>query len=56
MRRDLLEELAEIKGFSRRSLYYVRNWISFWTGGDPIVHQAAAQLAMPENPLIFQIP
>ena len=30
--RDLVAEFPEIKGFSRRNLFYMRKWVSFWTG------------------------
>lgn len=67
MSRDLLAEFPEIRGFSRRNLFYMRKWVSFWTGSEPIMQQAAAQtpaivqqvaaqLGKPENPLLFQIP
>lgn len=67
MSRDLLAEFPEIKGFSRRNLFYMRKWVSFWRGSEPIMQQAAAQtpaivqqvaaqLGKPENPLLFQIP
>ena len=63
---DLLAEFPEIRGFSRRNLFYMRKWVSFWTGSEPIMQQAAAQtpaivqqvaaqLGKPENLLLFQI-
>jgi predicted nuclease of restriction endonuclease-like (RecB) superfamily len=67
MSRDLVAEFPEIKGFSRRNLFYMRKWVSFWTGSEPIMQQAAAQtpaivqqvaaqLGKTGNPLFFQIP
>ena len=67
MSRDLRAEFPQIKGFSRRNLFYMRKWVSFWTGSEPVMQQAAAQapaivqqvaaqLVKPENPLLFQIP
>lgn len=67
MSRDLLAEFPEIRGFSRRNLFYMRRWVSFWTGSEPMVQQAAArtpaivqQVAAQLNPnrkqLVSQIP
>ena len=49
MSRDLLAEFPEMKGFSRRNLFYIRKWVSFWSAANPIVQQAAAL-----NPAIVQ--
>ncbi len=43
MSQDLLAEFSEIKGFSRRNLFYMRKWVGFWSGAKPMVQQAAAQ-------------
>ena len=43
MSKDLLVEFPEIKGFSRRNLFYMRKWVAFWSDAIPIVQQAAAQ-------------
>jgi len=43
MSKDLLAEFPEIKGFSRRNLFYIRKWVAFWSGAKPIVQQVAAQ-------------
>lgn len=67
MSRDLLAEFPEIKGFSRRNLFYMRKWVAFWSGAKPIVQQVAAQslaivpqvaaqLTQDEKQLVSQIP
>ena len=43
MSKDLLKEFPKIKGFSRRNLFYVRKWVTFWSGTEQIVQQLAAQ-------------
>ena len=43
MSRDLLSDFPQIKGFSRRNLFYIRKWVSFWSQPNAIVQQAAAQ-------------
>jgi predicted nuclease of restriction endonuclease-like (RecB) superfamily len=39
---DLRAEFPEMKGLSRRNLFYMRGFATAWT--DPIVQQAVAQL------------
>lgn len=39
---DLRAEFPEVKGLSRRNLFYMRGFAAAWP--DPIVHQAVAQL------------
>jgi hypothetical protein len=41
---DLKHEFPEIKGFSRRNLYEVKQWYEFYSQQHPIVPQAVAQL------------
>ena len=64
---DLLIDFPEIKGFSRRNLFYMRKWFLFWSGTKPFVQQAAAlhtaivqqvaaQLATSGQKLVSQIP
>lgn len=50
MSRDLLAEFPAMKGFSRRNLELMRQWVSFW---NPIGQQAVAQIA---QQLVAQIP
>ena len=48
--RDLQAEFPDLKGFSRRNLYDIRRWVSFWS---PIGQQAVAQIV---RQLVAQIP
>lgn len=48
---DLLGDFPQIKGFSRRNLFYIRKWVRFWSQPNAIVQQAAAQ-----SPAIVQQP
>ncbi len=41
---DLMAEFPDIKGFSKRNLEQVRRWYRFWSEGDAIAKQPAAQL------------
>lgn len=50
MSRDLMAEFPDLKGFSRRNLYDIRRWVSFWS---PIGQQAVAQIV---RQLVAQIP
>lgn len=65
--RDLLTEFPEIKGFSRRNLFYMRKWFLFWSSENPkvqqaaasshtIVPQVAAQITSSDRDLVTQIP
>ncbi len=67
MSQDLLKEFPEIKGFSRRNLFYMRKWVLFWKGTNAevqqlaahqsvIVQQVAAQLPEDRKQLVSQIP
>ena len=51
--RDLALEFPEIKGFSRRNLYAVRQWYLFYSVGSAIVPQAVAQIPWGHNRLII---
>lgn len=42
---DLTAEFPDIKGFSKRNLWAIRQWYLFYSGGSAIVQQAVAQLA-----------
>lgn len=42
--KDLMAEFPDMKGFSERNLWYVRQWVLFWSSENPIVLQAVAQL------------
>ena len=46
--KDLMAEFLEIKGFSRRNLFYIKKWYLFFSSSEQIVQQAVA--------LITQIP
>ena len=67
MSRDLLAEFSEMKGFSKRNLFYMRKWVIFWspakslvqqaaTQSNSIVQQVAAQLPANAPQLVAQIP
>ncbi|MGE4488772.1 MAG: YhcG family protein [Kiritimatiellales bacterium] len=47
---DLLDEFPDLKGFSKRNLELMRQWVSFWS---PIGQQAVSQIA---QQLVAQIP
>jgi predicted nuclease of restriction endonuclease-like (RecB) superfamily len=51
--RDLAFEFPDIKGFSRRNLYAVRQWYLFYSAHHSIVPQAVAQLPWGHNRLII---
>jgi predicted nuclease of restriction endonuclease-like (RecB) superfamily len=51
--RDLAFEFSDIKGFSRRNLYAVRQWYLFYSARSLIVPQAVAQLPWGHNRLII---
>lgn len=50
--RDLKLEFPEIKGFSRRNLYAIRQWYKFYSANYPIVPQPVAQIPWGHNRLI----
>ena len=52
---DLQISFQEIKGFSRRNLFYMKRWVEFYSAKNTKVQQAVAQLEMPEA-LMFSIP
>ncbi|KAA1261693.1 hypothetical protein LF1_42480 [Rubripirellula obstinata] len=55
MGKDLSAEFPEIKGFSRRNLEYMRQWVQFWRRLPVFEQQAAAGLAIPKvNPIAKQ--
>lgn len=41
---DLMTEFPDMKGFSERNLWYIRQWVLFWSSENPMVLQAVAQL------------
>ncbi|MDO5057276.1 MAG: DUF1016 N-terminal domain-containing protein [Lautropia sp.] len=41
--RDLMQEFAEVKGFSKRNLEQTRRWFRFWSSDSAIAKQAATQ-------------
>lgn len=50
---DLMQAFPEIKGFSLRSLKYIRQWYAFYAEAQPIGQQPVAQLTkQPVSPLI----
>ena len=53
---DLKHEFPDIKGFSRRNLYAIRQWYLFFSenGGIEIVHQLGAQLPWRHQVLLIQ--
>ncbi len=55
MSQDLLREFPTTKGFSRRNLFYMRKWVSFWSGTGSIVQQAAAQSAEIVQQVVAQL-
>ncbi len=52
--KDLTRELGGLKGFSRRNLYYMRRFYSFYGGKKENVQQAVAQIPWGHNVLILQ--
>lgn len=46
--KDLLVEFPDMKGFSKRNLFYIRQWVLFYSQPS-IVQQVAAQLQRPGN-------
>ncbi len=51
---DLKHEFPEIKGFSRRNLYAIRQWYSFYSAQFEFVPQAVAQIPWGHNRLIIE--
>lgn len=51
--RDLISSFPDMKGFSRRNLYAIRQWYSFYSARHPIVPQAVAQTPWGHNRLIL---
>jgi hypothetical protein len=51
---DLGHEFPEIKGFSRRNLYAIRQWYLFFSGHGGLVQQPAAQLPWAHQLLLIQ--
>ncbi|HEX3933364.1 MAG TPA: PDDEXK nuclease domain-containing protein [Puia sp.] len=53
---DLKHEFPDIKGFSRRNLYAIRQWYLFFneTGGIEVVHRLGAQLPWRHQVLLVQ--
>lgn len=52
--KDLKREFPEIKGFSRRNLYLIRQWYLFFFENGQVVHQAVAQLPWRHQTLLIQ--
>ena len=50
---DLKHEFPEIKGFSRRNIYAMRQWYLFYSQKFPIVPQVVAQIPWGHNRLII---
>ena len=42
--KDLMNEFPHLQGFSRSNLYYIRQWVLFYTQKSPIVPQLVGQL------------
>jgi predicted nuclease of restriction endonuclease-like (RecB) superfamily len=51
--RDLTSEFSDMKGFSRRNLYAIRQWYLFYSSHFTIVPQAVAQIPWGHNRLII---
>jgi predicted nuclease of restriction endonuclease-like (RecB) superfamily len=51
---DLKYEFPDIKGFSRRNLYAIRQWYLFFLENGEVVHQAVAQLPWRHQILLIQ--
>lgn len=56
--KDLKKEFPQIKGFSERNLWYIKQWYLFYNQHNTILQQAVAELATNENigQLVSQIP
>ncbi len=52
--KDLTRELGGLKGFSRRNLYYMKQFYGFYAGQGEFVQQLAAQIPWWHNVLIIQ--
>lgn len=50
--RDLSREFPDMRGFSRRNLYAIRQWYLFYAVDSAIVPQAVAQIPWGHNRLI----
>lgn len=50
--RDLTHSFPDMKGFSRRNLYAIRQWYLFYSSQSPIVPQPVAQIPWGHNRLI----
>jgi predicted nuclease of restriction endonuclease-like (RecB) superfamily len=50
--RDLSFEFSDMKGFSRRNLYAIRQWYLFYSASSSIVPQPVAQIPWGHNRLI----
>ena len=53
MSRDLTHAFPDMKGFSRRNLYVIRQWFLFYSPRFAIVPQAGAQIPWTHNRLIL---
>nr|WP_238985523.1 PDDEXK nuclease domain-containing protein [Nitrosococcus halophilus] len=51
---DLTQELGGVKGFSRRNLYRIKQWYSFYADQDDFVPQLVAQIPWGHNALIVE--
>ncbi len=51
--KDLQGEFPEMKGFSRRNLFYIKSWHLFYTGSSEKVQQLVAQIPWGHNILII---
>jgi len=51
--RDLTHEFPDMKGFSRRNLYAIRQWYLFYSSQSSIVPQSVAQIPWGHNRLII---
>lgn len=52
---DLRREFPEIKGFSRRNVFYIKQWVQFYTAKGRLVQQAVALIKKVQQ-LVGQIP
>lgn len=50
---DLRREFPQMKGFSRRNLYYMRAFAEAWSGPDAIVQTLSAQISWSHNILLL---
>lgn len=53
---DLSSEFPGVKGLSRRSLIYMREWDTFWSSPSSIVQQPVAQCDTEGKQLVSQFP